>query len=170
MSQELIDHLWAISQVGFGKKLGASHPISMEVTKDFFESQLKSEGVYTAVTFINDEPVCFGSFALDLKHNPWINVSNNAFNGYNGNVAHFFEVISSAEKSRFALELFQILLDKVGKIHAPCRIYFESTNVSKGYVPNIVKEAVEKSQQVMFDPNSEEITKRGVLHYLYFTK
>ena len=150
MSQELIDDLWAISQVGFGKKLGESHPISMEVTKDFFESQLNSKEVYTTVTFINNEPVCFGSFALDLKHNPWINISNNSFNGYDGNVAHFFEVISSAEKSGFALELFQILLDKVGKIHAPCRIYFESTNVSKGYIPDIVKKAVEKSQQVVF--------------------
>lgn len=167
----LIDTLWGISQNGFGKVLGSNHPISMEVNRDFFESQLNSSGVYVAVKCINAQPVCFASLALDLDHNPWIDMESPQMQGIistsnnkkEERLAHFFEVISTGENAGHAAGIFTELLAAAGNM-GPIRVIFESTNRSAQYIPKIATDCINTSVAVRFRPGAA-IQQFGKLDY-----
>lgn len=161
----LMEHLWDISLKGFGKVLGKDHPISMEVNYEFFKAQLDHPDVYVAIKH-NDtgQPICFGSLALDLDHNPWLDMKSkqmiNIVNGARNNkelLAHFFEVISDDKNGRHAADLFADLLAAAGSM-GPMRVIFESTNLSARYIPAIVAACIESnSSRVNFRDGIKQV-------------
>jgi len=169
---DILNALWGISEVGFGKILGAHHPMSMEVTREFFENSLLADGVFAVVRYHEGEPVCFGSLAMDLDHNDWIDCDSTALQAsiktakeLGETPVHFFELISDGSRGiAFSPDVLGLVLDLAGRTGRHYNVYFESTNLSATYIPKIVKQQVEKSDKVKF---TDKVHLLGKLHYWY---
>lgn len=169
---KIIDDLWAISEVGFGKVLGAYHPISMEVTKQSFDEHISGDGILVAARYHEGEPVCFGFLAMDLDHNDWIDVNSSVLQEdarqaeERGEIpVHFFELISNGQRGMgYSPDILQLFFDLAGRTGGQYRVYFESTNLSALYIPVIAQQQVEASPSVHMTQQVAELDK---LNYWY---
>jgi hypothetical protein len=171
---EIVEGLWQISESGFGDKLGAHHPISMAVTREFFDQQLLSDGMFTTVRYHEGIPVCFGQMALNMDHNPWLNtnsselseeLSDAATSGET--LAHFFELISGGERGMgYSPDILQTFLELAGRTGEDYKVIFESTNLSSLYIPPIVTKQVTEAPGVQLKSPIESL---GRLNYFYLS-
>lgn len=153
---EIVDALWGISEVGFGKVLGAFHPISMEVTREFFDEQIMAEGIHTAVRYHEGQPVSFGFIALNMDHQEWIDNNSAVMRQEIARAAandeipvHFFELISDGPKGMsFSPDILRTFLELAGRTGRDYHVIFESTNLSATYIPKIAKRQVEHCPDV----------------------
>ncbi|HET8669559.1 MAG TPA: hypothetical protein VFM05_02730 [Candidatus Saccharimonadales bacterium] len=153
---EIVDALWSISEVGFGKVLGAFHPISMEVTRRFFDEQIMADGIHTAVRYHEGVPVSFGFLALNMEHQDWIDnkstVMQQEIQGAadrNETLVHVFELISNGPKGMsFSPDILRAFLEIAGRTGRRYRVLFESTNLSAIYIPKIATRQVAQSDWV----------------------
>ncbi|HSX28232.1 MAG TPA: hypothetical protein VLF60_02170 [Candidatus Saccharimonadales bacterium] len=148
---EIVDDLWSISQVGFGKVLGEHHPISMEVTKGFFTDHIQSENVFTAVRFVDGRPVCFGFMAPDMDHNDWLDCNSTLLGGdldkakqEGKQVAHFFELISKgAPGMALSTDVINLFLEVASRTRKDWHVVLESTNFSATYIPHMAEALIQ---------------------------
>lgn len=170
---EIVDRLWAISEVGFGKILGANHPMSMEVTREFFEQELMTEGIYTSIRYHKGQPVCFGSLALNMNNNDWLDCHSTVLEddiksaiAKDETIVHFYELISNGPQGvSFSPDVINLFLELAGRTGKSYHVFFESTNLSARYIPKIVSGCVEESKVVNFTQRVKMLSK---LHYWYF--
>ncbi|HAC56044.1 TPA: hypothetical protein DCF80_00940 [Candidatus Saccharibacteria bacterium] len=167
---EVIDELWAISESGFGKILGAHHPVSMEFNKQFFEKQISAPDTRTAIHFVDGRAACFGFIGLTMDNNEWLNTESPAIRAdikgaeqRGETYAHFYELISNGLAgmgySKHILETFFELANITGRKY---RVFFESTNLSATYIPAIIRQEIDSSSSVEMIKDVEEL---GRLYY-----
>ncbi|HSE29313.1 MAG TPA: hypothetical protein VLA77_01885 [Candidatus Saccharimonadales bacterium] len=170
-NQRLLNDLWAISEVGFGEVLGAYHPISMEVTKSFFQAHVTSDEVLTSVKFVNGKAVCFGFLAPNMEYNDWMDcdstVLKESIQGAKENgkqVAHFFELISGGEAGlALSSSIIDLFLELASRTEYPdWHVIFESTNLSDMYIPRIAELLIRRSQNVLL---TQPVKKAAQLDY-----
>lgn len=172
---EIVDGLWAISQVGFGEVLGAHHPVSMEVTKQFFVDHISTPGMLTCVRYRQGRPVCFGFIALSMDENPWLDLDCSLLSREladaraEGEVlVHFFELISNGAEglglSKDILGLFLAIAARTGDDY---RVSFESTNLSGTYIPGIATKQIEQTPGLHL---RTPVRMLGKLSYWYLTR
>jgi len=175
-NQKLVDDLWAISQIGFGKVLGEYHPVSMEETKEFFDQVLFTEGTYTAVRYADGAPVCFGSLTENLKDCTWLDDESTAMTTILNEAAqagekplYFSEIISNGEKgARYSPDVLNTFFEVTAVTGNAHKVIFESTNLSSRYVPLLVKRACEYSEYAQFR-SGKHVRLRDKLDYWYLT-
>jgi len=167
---EVIDELWAISESGFGKILGAHHPVSMEFNKQFFEKQISAPDTRTAIHFVDGRAVCFGFIGLTMDNNEWLNTESPTIKAdiagaenSGETYVHFYELISNGLAgmgySKHILETFFELAHITGRRY---RVFFESTNLSATYIPSIIRQEIATSSSVEMIKDVEEL---GRLYY-----
>lgn len=169
---EIVGALWNISEIGFGQVLGKFHPISMEVTKNFFDEHIMSPGVLTAVRYRNGEPVCFGFMAPNMDHNDWLDCDSTVLGNdldsasqRGEQVAHFFELISKGGKEvGLSPSVLGLLLELAARTRERWHIIFESTNLSETYIPRIAEHQVRRSANLQL---SQPIEMLSQLDYWY---
>lgn len=174
-NQKIVDDLWSISEVGFGGVLGKYHPISMEVTKGFFEEHITSDEVLTAVRYVKGEPVCFGFLAPNMKLNDWLDCESSILKQDLENaedksqqVAHFFELISKSSAGlALSSSIINLFLDLASRSRNDWHVIFESTNLSDTYIPKIAETLVQRSPKVELTEDVEKISR---LNYWYLKK
>lgn len=171
----IVEALWKIAEKGFGKILGAYHPVSMEFNREFFEGQILTDGIYTAVRYHEGKPVCFGSMAQNMDHNDWLDHTSTVLRDQSRDavekqqlMVHFFELISDSQTGlSFSPDVLKLYLELEGRAGQSCKVVFESTNLSSRYIPKIVQRQVDVSPYVMMD---EPIRRIATLDYWYLTK
>lgn len=171
---ELVDALWAISEIGFGQKLGKDHPVSMEESREFFEEYLFKPNNHTAIRYDEGQPVCFGSMLVDPRTCEWFNPEGSTdlqreladAAACNETVMYFSEVISNGKvNAAYAMDIFKLFADLSGMTHEKSRLLFESTNRSSQYIPRGVQRAVDNSESVKFTSISRKVEKVARMDY-----
>lgn len=164
---QVVEGLWAISAVGFGKKLGAHHPVAMEFNRDFFDQQIIAENTVTAVHYVDGQPVCFGFIGLDMSNNDWLNCNSDvvatdveearqAQRAY----IHFHELISNGfEGMGYSTNILKTFLDIAARTRFDYTIFFESTNLSSTYIPYIIEKEVAANETLSMKSDIEMIGK-----------
>jgi hypothetical protein len=171
---EIIDSLWAISEVGFGKVLGKNHPVSMEVTKAFFADHIQSHSVFTSVRYAEGEAFSFGFMAPNMEHNDWMDCDSTVLRqnleaaGARGELtAHFFELISKGERGAgLSLSVVNLLLEVAARTGKKIHVLFESTNYSGEIMPGLTAMLVDRSKSVHM---ARQIEKLAQLDYWFMS-
>lgn len=171
---EIVDGLWAVSEVGFGNVLGKYHPVAMEVTREFFDKHITSESVLTAVRYVDGEPACFGFLAPNMENNDWLDTESTILKhdlqtaAENGEpVIHFFELISKGKKgAMLSPSVLDLHIELAGRSRQKWHVIFESTNLSGTYIPDIAKSRIQHSDTVAIARSIEMLSR---LDYWYVT-
>lgn len=154
---EIVDRLWDISEVGFGEVLGKNHPISMAVTKNFFDGHVTSDTVFTCVRYDKGTPVCFGFFAPNMNHNDWLNLDSTLLKSQaseveqqnNQMMVHFFELISKGMKGLgLSSPIIELLYDVASRVSNSARVIYESTNYSAPAISYICESIARQSSDM----------------------
>ncbi len=168
----IVAQLWSISEVGFGNNLGKYHPISMAVSKNFFNRHITTDGTFVSVKYIDGEAQCFGFVAPSMEHNEWLNEQSDELRrvvegSETGEemVAHFFELISKGARGMgLASDLLILLQDIASRASERTRVAFESTGLSDCYVPSESERTANENPSVTL---TQRVVKRDTLHYSY---
>lgn len=153
---DIIEQLWEISQIGFGKILGAHHPISMEFNKQFFDKQIAADNTVTSVHYVDGKIECFGFLGLDLKNNEWQNEESTAIQNELSKakaeqriLLHFYELIGRGQRGMaYAKHVLNTLFDTTAEMGYPVTVFFESTNLSSLYIPPLIVREMNKSETI----------------------
>jgi hypothetical protein len=154
---EVVDKMWSISEIGFGKILGAHHPVSMEFNREFFNQQTSASNTVTAIHYVDGQPVCFGFIGLDMSNNDWINTNSTVMKNelHEAEEAqrayvHFHELISNGvEGMGYSTNILKTFLDIAARTHYDYSVFFESTNLSSTYIPAIVEKEISKVEGLL---------------------
>lgn len=168
---KLVDDLWRISESGFGNILGRYHPVSMEESREFFEEHLFDQKTYTCVQYVDGKAACFGSLSEGIDNCEWLNPRSSAVvdieeraSAQGKSVLFFSEIISNGEKgashSDGVIGLHLKISAATNKSYA---VLFESTNLSRRYVPKLIGKGVVESPMELIEP----IRLVDNLEYLY---
>lgn len=184
----ITDKLWDISKIGFGQVLGEQHPISMAVTREFFDRHISTPGTFVCIQYKEGEPQCFGFVAPSMNHNEWLNEESTELDRLSNNgrtkdervqerridgeiapedkevIVHFFELISSVTGARSADKLLTLLQDIASRINKKTRVTFESTGMSDLVVPGLSERTADANPLVEL---TQRVVKRGTLHYSF---
>lgn len=164
---EIIDAMWEISEHGFGKILGAHHPVSMEFNRDFFDSQVKSPNSFTTIRYVDGEAVCFGFLGLDMDNNDWLNTDSTPMQAQMRSaqeagrpMVHFYEIISKGERGvGYSTDILDTFLLIASMTNYRYRVFFESTNLSALYIPQTAEKLASQSPHVRLDSPSRMLGK-----------
>lgn len=167
---EIIEQLWEISQIGFGKILGAHHPIAMEFNKQFFDKQIAATNTITAAHYVDGEIVCFGFVGLDMTNNEWINENSTAIKQEvteaettKKPLVHFHELIGRGEKGMgYSSNILQTLFEATSRTGYSYSVFFESTNLSSLYIRPLIERNLKRSDKMEM---SSDIKTLGKLSY-----
>ncbi len=169
-SPDVLDELWSISEEGFGKVLGANHPVSMQFNREFFDKQMVADNTLTTVHYVNGEPICFGFLGLDMKNNEWLNLDSSLMGEEMSEAArekkayvHFYELIGKGLKGMgYSAKIFSTLFGVLAKTNRDYNVFFESTNLSSTYIPPSIDRQLEKSNTI---EKTSDIEMLGKLTY-----
>ena len=172
---DLVNELWGITKLGFGKQLGANHPVSMEETREFFEERLFLGQSFTVIRFADGQPMCFGSLTQGFENCPWMNPNSSQLKQQiddsrsKGEIPIYFsEVISKGQAgSGYARGIFDCVIDLTHRLPHPIRLLFESTNRSSRYIPRGVQRAFDEFPNVELKNPSGKIELIDKLDYWY---
>lgn len=164
---DVIEGLWGISTVGFGKTLGAHHPVAMEFNREFFDQQIVAPNTLTAVHFVEGQPVCFGFIGLDMSNNDWLNCQSSVMvadieeaRRANHPYVHFHELISNGfEGMGYSTNILKTFLDLAARTKLDYSVFFESTNLSSTYIPHIIKKEIAAHEDVAMKRDIQMIGK-----------
>lgn len=175
---DIVEELWDISQIGFGKILGEGHPVSMEFNKSFFYKQITSKKAVTAVHCVDGEVVCFSFVRLGLEDEPgdedkdgeWLNDQSSVLRNMIDQAkkdkrafAHVHELIGRGQKGMgHAKKILDTFFDVASKTGYSYSVFFESTNMSSLYVPPLITRGLERSKTMGM---TSDITTLGKLSY-----
>lgn len=167
---DIIEGLWAVSSFGFGEKLGKGHPLSMEFNREYFDQQITSRATMTAMYIEEGEPLCFSFISPNFNENDWLNCESGTMKEFfqeaedNGRVPlHWFELISKGERGMgYADKVLQEFMTLAARSGYDFQVFFESTNLSSLYIPDIVREQVQKTQGLSL---RKDVTPIGKLNY-----
>ncbi len=167
---DIVDELWRISGTGFGKILGAYHPVAMEFNRSFFDEMIAANNSLTAVHYVDGRAACFGFIGLDMNKNDWLNTASLDLRtqveeaGKNGReYVHFYELISDGERGMgYAMDVLDAFLDIASRSERDFTVFFESTNLSSLYIPDIIRKKIELLPSVKLDRDIEMLDR---LHY-----
>lgn len=162
---DIVDELWRISGTGFGKVLGAHHPVAMEFNRAFFDEMIAADNSLTAVHYVDGKAVCFGFIGLDMDNNDWLNTSSSDIQSQiaaakeNGReYVHFYELISDGEKGMgYAMNVLDAFLDIAARTKRDFSVFFESTNLSSLYIPDIIRKKIQLLPAIKLDRDIEQI-------------
>ena len=167
---EIADGLWAISEVGFGKVLGANHPVAMEFNREFFDQQISAADSVVAVHYEDGEPVCFGFLGFGMNNNDWLNtesdvITNELDDAQNDKRAyvHFYELISDGLKGMgYSTNILKTFFSAAADMGFEYDVFFESTNLSATYIPPIIEKEIDSSKDV---ESTKRVKLLGKLNY-----
>lgn len=150
---DIVAQLWDISQIGFGKILGAHHPISMEFNKQFFDRQIVADNTVTAIHCVDGEVACFGFVGLDMKNNEWLNDESSILQreiskaqAEHKALVHFHELIGRGQRGMgYATKILNAFFDAASRTEYPYSVFFESTNLSSMYIPPLIVRDLDRS-------------------------
>lgn len=153
---EVIEGMWDISSTGFGKVLGAHHPVAMEFDREFFDKQIAAKNTVTTVHFAHGIPVCFGFIGLDMSNNEWLNCDSDVLRNDIEDATnkerpyiHFHELISNGlEGMGFSKNILATFLEIASRTGYDYSVFFESTNLSSTYIPQIVEKEVSRREDL----------------------
>lgn len=154
MRPDIIEQLWEISQIGFGKILGADHPVSMEFNKQFFDKQISTSNALTAVHCVDGEIVCFSFVGFDMKNDEWLNEESDVIKDMiteaetsGSALAHVHELIGRGRMGMgHATKILDTFFEAVAKTGYSCSVFFESTNLSSMYIPPLITRNLDRSE------------------------
>ncbi|MEV0316495.1 hypothetical protein [Nonomuraea fuscirosea] len=139
----LTDQLWAL----YGERfdwLGKHHPLSMEESQSTFNAALFHRDTQTLVTFEQGRPVCIGLFMSSLAACDWLSPAFRASleeqtAAANENLIYFYGLASSTKASATHAEVVMATFAQtLWRAEKPCRLIFETTNLSSRYIPRLV--------------------------------
>lgn len=167
---DIIDGLWRISETGFGEVLGAHHPVSMEFNRAFFDHMVTSDNSVTAAHYVDGKPVCFGFIGLNMNNNDWLNTSSTDLQkritdarDSGRELVHFYELINDGEKGMgYSMDILDAFLDIAARTKRHFTVFFESTNLSSLYIPDIIRKKINTLSNITLDRDIEMIDR---LHY-----
>lgn len=167
---DIVDGLWEVSSYGFGNKLGKDHPLSMEFNRESFDQQITAESAMTAVYFNNGEPLCFSFISPNFSESDWLNCNSRVLKGFLGEAAHngrvplhWHELISKGERGmNYADKVLQEFMKLAAKSGYDFQVFFESTNLSSLYIPDIVRNQINKTEGLIMRSDVRQI---GKLNY-----
>lgn len=147
IDEVLFEKLWKLYEKRF-EWLGENHPISMQDTRDDFESHLRSPHTVTSVFYEQGEPVCLAYFMDNTDEVYWLNsnfLRSHLANTDEQPLMFFGGIASSAEHAGLSRQVIQYIcafLNDTGKNY---QVMFESTNRSEMYIPNMVEKYVNET-------------------------
>lgn len=166
----VIDGLWGVSEKGFGENLGKGHPLSMEFSREFFDTQITAPDTMTAVYFENGEPLCFSFIAPNFSTSDWLNLESTAMQEYSRKAEesqrvpiHWYELISKGERGMgFGVAVLNEFMELAARSGYTYEVFFESTNLSSLYIPDMVASQVGATPGLHVEGEVEKI---GQLNY-----
>jgi hypothetical protein len=167
---DIVDQLWEISQFGFGKVLGAHHPVAMEFNKQFFDKQIVAANTATGVYCVDGEVMCFGFLGLDMKNNEWLNENSSIMQkelkeaeAADKPLVHFHELIGKGRKGMgYSTHILNAFFEATAKTGYAYSVFFESTNLSSTYIPPLIERNLSRSDEMEI---SSDINMIGKLSY-----
>ena len=152
--------------------LGEEHPISMEDSQPDFLSIFTDPDTTVSIKYVDGKPVCFTYFTEDFSGLYWLNVPYLEANYATADpslIPVFFPgiVASKESKGNNAREVIDLFAQGVASVGAGCRIYFENTNFSEQYVPQMVyRAAIARSEYSLSQPTKLDQTDYRLIEIL----
>jgi hypothetical protein len=177
---DIVEQLWDISQIGFGKILGEGHPVSMEFNREFFYKEIASKKAITAVYCVEGKIECFSFVRVGLedeetnedddKDGEWLNDQSSVLRDMveeakmnSRAFAHVHELIGRGQKGMgYGRKILNTFFDVVARTEYSYSVFFESTNMSSLYIPPLIVRSLEKSEAMTM---TSDIKTLGKLSY-----
>ena len=156
ISNEIFDKIWELYDERFENLGSYMHPISMQDSKDDFARLIQSNSTMVAATYVKgesgeyDNPVCFTFFMDNFENLYWLNenyIANiNQFIGDSCNTPLFIPGLVSSSEYGSLSALPMSLSTRAGcEAGMSATIFYESTNMSKNYIPKIVDRCIARA-------------------------
>ncbi len=146
----LRDQMWQIYIDRF-RGLGQFHPITMEDTRGGFENMLDNPKTTCSINFKDGLPVCWMVFLQDVDDFEWLNSSyftpENLKMSQDEEILFFPEIAAKADDiGNYSEATLALAAKMVARTDRKYKVVFESTNLSRQYIPKLVEEYVKNTR------------------------
>ncbi len=152
---ELRSQMWQIYINRF-RDLGRFHPITMEDSIEGFNKMLDNPNTACSINFKNGSPVCWMAFLNDVDTVDWLNskffTKENLQISPNEELLFFPEIAAKDDDvGNYSEATLALAAKMVARTKKNYKVVFESTNLSRQYIPRLVEEYVEKTKVLKVD-------------------
>lgn len=143
LTEDLVEKIWTM----YDRQLDIlveDHPAYQRLDRELVVDMLRSQTGLNIVHFIDGQPVCLFIGVTDLETCDWLNAPLINERYPDDDVLYCPALVTDFEKQGhgYAANVFKLLTDIVSQRGRNVRPYFECTDISANYVPNIFTDAL----------------------------
>lgn len=143
LTDELVEKIWNIYDKQI-EILIEDHPAYQRLDRELVESMLRSPSGCNIVHFEEGEPVCIFIGVSELEDCEWLNASRIAKAFPDDDILYCPAMVTDFDRQglNYSTNIFSLLVEIAMKRGKNIRPYFECTDISAQYVPNILENAI----------------------------
>ncbi|MBP9813148.1 hypothetical protein KBC51_01770 [Candidatus Saccharibacteria bacterium] len=161
LNEKDIEALWQMYDVQF-TNLISENPSMQKQTKEDFTKTLLNPATVAGIKYKDGQPICLAYFVSDLSNIYWLRSEYYKEQFPGKNIWYFPGIVTDERHSGGAhsLKVVKMLTDLAHMTGINTIITFQTTNVSKDYIPKIV-------EQVINSTGTTEISLSEIANYNY---